>query len=215
MNVSEFESKYQQEWEDFITQFDLSQKQADQFKKYLQLLISESKKINLTTITSVERIISDHFEDSLMVGEFVDFDLHKTICDVGTGGGFPGIPIKIAYPDIKLLLIEVSHKKIRFLQKVINQLGLVNVEICNLDWRTFLRKTAYDVDIFCARASLRPDELIRAFSPICHYKDATIIYWASKQWEPSQKEIPFIKKQELYAIHNKKRKFVFLHKSPS
>jgi len=211
--MSEYESKYQQDWEDFIKQFALSQKQVDQFKQYLKLLVAESKKINLTAISSVSNIIPYHFADSLMIGEFIDFGLYRAICDVGTGGGFPGIPIKIAYPNIRLLLIEVNHKKIRFLRKVIAQLGLEDVDICDLDWRTFLRKTDYDIDIFFARASLRPDELIRAFSPICPYNSSTIIYWASKQWEPSKKELSFIKKQELYTIKNKKRKFVFLCRS--
>jgi len=191
-------------------QYGFSEIQKEQLEKYLILLVQESEKINLTTITSVEGILSFHFNDSLMLSNFLNLPDIATICDVGTGGGFPGLPLKIAYPHLKLFLIEVNHKKIRFLERVIQELGLENVVISDLDWRTFLRKTDYPIDLFCARASLRPDELVRAFSPICPYNKATVVYWASRNWEPSEKIDPFIEKQELYKVGSKKRKFVFL-----
>jgi len=197
-------------WKEIIEGYRLSEKQTEQFKTYLSLIQDWNEKINLTAITDTPGIIKYHFIDSLMISNFVDFDQNKSICDIGTGAGFPGIPIKILRPDIKLILIEVNNKKIRFLQKVIANLQLENVEVCPLDWRTFLRQTAHDIDLFFARASLQPEELIRVFSPISPYKNATLVYWASRGWEASNKVIPFIEKQELYKIHNKKRKLVFL-----
>jgi len=197
-------------WEEFIFQQNLTENQASQFKTYLSMFLEESEKINLTAITSVQGVISYHFVDSLEIKNFLDLNSIKSICDVGTGGGFPGIPIKILYPHLKLFLIEVNHKKVRFLQKVIQALNLENVEIIDLDWRTFLRKTTHKIDLFCARASLRPDELIRAFSPICHYKDSNIVYWAARGFEPDEKVLPFVEKQDEYKVENKRRKFVFL-----
>jgi len=206
-------NKSEKLWKEFSDQQNVSEDQISQFKTYLSLLLEEAEKINLTAITSVQGVISYHFADSLELKNFFDLTNIKSICDVGTGGGFPGIPLKIVYPHLKLFLIEVNHKKMRFLQKVIQALHLKDIEIIDLDWRTFLRKTTYDIDLFCARASLRPDELIRAFSPICHYKNAEIIYWAARGYEPEKKVLPFVKKQEVYQIGNKKRNFVFLSKS--
>jgi len=197
-------------WDNFSSMYKLSAKQIGQFKNYFLLLREWNEKINLTAITDLEGVIRSHFEDSVMIGTFIDFQSVKTICDVGTGGGFPGIPIKIVYPHLKLILVEVNHKKVRFLKQVIGVLGLEQVEVCDLDWRTFLRKTSYDVDIFCARASLRPEELIRAFSPVSEYQNSKIIYWASSKWEPPKGVEKFIENEGAYVINNKKRKFVFL-----
>lgn len=194
----------------FVSQSSLSKKQAEQFQKYINLLQSESKKINLTTITKTEDIIKYHFIDSLTVSQFVDFKNIESICDIGAGAGFPGIPLKIVFPHLQLILIEVNNKKIRFLQQVIKELGFEGVEICSLDWRTFLRKTSYPIDIFVTRAALKPQDLIRVFSPAYVYTKSTLVYWASAKWEPSDKILPFLKRQEAYEIDGKKRKLVFL-----
>ena len=119
-----------------------------------------------------------HFIDSLIVANYIDLTTIKSIADVGTGGGFPGIPLKILYPHLSMTLIEVTEKKIRFLENVVAQLGLSSVEIVNLDWRTFLRKTSSPIDLFVSRASLHSDELLKMFKPSCVYKQATLVYWA-------------------------------------
>ena len=155
--------------------------------------------------------------------------------DVGSGAGFPGLPLKImmdgcqcppsealASEDtrvedllgnpvqgVTLVLMEVSKKKQEFLRAVISELGLENVEIVDIDWRTFLRKTSYEIDLFLARASLQPEELLRMFKPGSPYKHATLIYWAAKQWEAEQKVALFVKREEPYTVGDKKRKLVF------
>jgi len=196
-------------WDSFIAQYDFSEQKANQLKKYLHLLLEENKKINLTAITSVKGVIKFHFDDSLQISNFFDFEAITSLCDVGTGGGFPGIPLKIMFPHIKVVLIEVVQKKVNFLKKVIEHLSLENIQVCDLDWRTFLRTSSNPIDLFCARASLQPEELIRVFSPVLPYKDAKLIYWASAQWKPSDKITVFVKKEKSYAIDDKKRKFVF------
>lgn len=196
-------------WESFIAREHLSDQQAQQFRRYLDLLIAWNEDINLTSIESIATIISHHFQDSLSVAQEVTFKEGDALCDVGTGAGFPGIPLKIKYPFLKVVLIEVQHKKRQFLQAVIDALGLENVEISSWDWRTFLRKTNYPITYFLARASLRPDELIRLFKPSSPYRHAELIYWASRDWQIGQEESPFFRKEYPYSIDHKKRRLIF------
>ncbi len=196
-------------WEAFIAWAPLQEKQTEQFAHYLSLLLEWNERINLTAITDVTEIITYHFQDSLQAAKEIDFTTIRSIVDVGTGAGLPGIPLKICYPDLFVLLIEVNRKKIAFLEEVIETLKMKSIEIYPLDWRTFLRKTTYQVDMICARASLKPVELIRMFKPSSPYKNARLLYWASAQWRPGKKEQPFVEKEILYTIGNKTRKLIF------
>ncbi len=201
-------------WKHFVTQAPLSENQVQHFKRYLALLIEWNKKVNLTAITDEADILSGHFQDSLHIADYIDLNTIHTVVDIGSGAGFPGIPLKICYPHLSMILIEVNRKKIAFLQEVIKILNLENIEIYTLDWRTFLRQTTYDVDLFLARASLKPEELIRMFKPGCAYKEALLVYWASKYWQQGNKEAPFVYKEERYTINNKQRRFIFFkHKN--
>jgi len=189
-------------------EFQLSPRQIEQFALYATLLKKASKEFNITTITDDVAIVSDHFRDSLMVTKYVDFNNLTQCADVGTGGGFPGLPIKICYPDLPMVLIEVTEKKIRFLEMVIQELGLTNIEISNLDWRTFIRKTSYPIDLFLSRASLHPVDLIKIFKPASLYKNATIAYWASKLWQPDAVENFYISQELSYKVGEKDRKLI-------
>src|SRR5581483_8684215 len=96
-------------------------------------------------------------------------------------------------------------------EHIIRLLSLENIHIYDYDWRTFLRAAPVDsIDYFVARASLRPDELIRAFSPGCAYKGATAIYWAASDWQAEGKEGGFVARQVPYQVGNRERKLVFL-----
>lgn len=78
-----------------------------------------------------------------------------------------------------------------------------------MDWRTFLRKTKYPIDLFTARASLHTDELIRMFKPSCLYNKSGLVYWASKEWHLSAIEEPFFSKEVTYTVKNRQRKLIF------
>jgi len=195
----------------FGRQFNLSDVQVQQFHKYCLLLQEWNKKVNLTAIIHPQAIVADHFQDSLQVSSFFDFSTISTISDVGAGAGFPSIPLKILYPHLAVVLIEVVKKKIMFLEKLVATLGLENVVISSLDWRTFLRKTTYQIDVFFARASVSVDELIRMFKPACHYRNAWLIYWASRAWSIPAEAQPFVQREEWYSINNKKRRYIFFH----
>lgn len=195
-----------------VKDFALTDLQQKQFLLYLESLLTASAQFNLTTILDVEDIIEFHFRDSLQITHYPALIGKQGIVDVGTGAGFPGIPLKIYYPEIPMVLVEVCKKKTAYLQSVIELLDLQNIVICDFDWRTFLRKTTYCVDLIVTRAALHPDELIRMFKPSCPYNKAILVYWASAQWQPSSIEKPYLKEEYSYGVKNRQRKFaVFQH----
>ncbi len=199
-------------WNLFAKQESLSLEQVDLFKRYLALLLSWNKKINLTTITDPQKVVYYHFQDSLVLKRIVDLATMSNIADIGSGGGFPGIPLAIVYSHLDVVLIEVNQKKINFLKEVIATLQLKNVFISDYDWRTFLRKPKYDIQLFCARASLQPKELIRVFQPSCEYHDASLVYWAADKWEAEKVVKPFVSQDIAYKVGTRRRRLIMLQR---
>ncbi len=198
-------------WQSFIESESLTEKQGAQFKRYQELLTEWNEYINLTAITQIDDIIDYHFRDSLALTHVADLKAIHMVADIGTGAGFPGIPLKIAYPHLQVILIEVVQKKVKFLHTVIQDLGLTNTEVISLDWLTFIRISNSPIDLFCARASLAPEQLVEMFAPRCRYKKSTLVYWASSSWEKSAEIVPFLKKEVSYTVGKKRRKLVFLN----
>jgi 16S rRNA (guanine(527)-N(7))-methyltransferase RsmG len=196
-------------WQEFIRTEKLTAHQAQQFEQYLSLLLEWNEKINLTRITDFPSIIAYHFQDSLRIADCIDFNTIQGAADVGTGAGFPGIPLCIKFPALRMTLLEVIEKKAEFLQCVIDELGLSNCTVNTLDWRTFLRQSSDPVELFMARASLQPEELVRMFKPSSAYKDGQLVYWASKRWQPSSPEKPFLVKLSEYRVGDQQRVYAF------
>jgi len=199
-------------WKQFSVDYCLSNEQLDQYKKYYDLLCFWNKRFNLTRIIKLNEVILYHFVDSIKLNEFYDFEKIHSISDIGAGAGFPGIPLKILHPHLSLIPIEVSSKKIKFLNTIREELGLENVEVCPLDWRTFLRTTNYKIDLFCARASLQSSELVRVFKSVSPYKNSELVYWASHFWKIGAVESEFFLREEEYCLEDKKRKYIFFGK---
>ncbi|WP_058486393.1 16S rRNA (guanine(527)-N(7))-methyltransferase RsmG [Defluviitalea phaphyphila] len=107
----------------------LNSNQIDQFIKYKDLLIKWNEKMNLTAITEDKDIIIKHFLDSISIGSVFDFSSVENIIDIGTGAGFPGVPLKITYPEVKITLVDSLNKRIEFLKEVSLKLSLENVEL--------------------------------------------------------------------------------------
>lgn len=195
-------------WQDFAARNKLMNVQQEQFKKYAVMLQEWNTGFNLTALTDTEDIVDHHFQDSLEIMRFVDIAACKMIADVGTGAGFPAIPLKIMFPHIPFVLIEVNNKKVRFLQAVLEVLGLTQVEFVTDDWRTFLRHTELPIDLFLARASLQPEELLRIFKGQSFYNHARMIYWASQHWQPMKAEKKYICADEAYTVGGKDRRYI-------
>ena len=106
---------------------ELSEKQYEQFIKYMRLVQEWNEKINLTAITEDEEFIKKHFVDCIKAFKSKAIAEAHTIIDVGTGAGFPGIPIAIMHPTAKITLLDSLNKRINFLNLVIKELGLTNV----------------------------------------------------------------------------------------
>lgn len=107
----------------------LTNKQMDQFFKYYEMMIDWNERVNLTAITEMEEVVTKHFVDSLTLNKIV-LDMEEkdyNLIDVGTGAGFPGIPLKIVFPKIKVTLVDSLNKRVKFLNEVISTLELENI----------------------------------------------------------------------------------------
>lgn len=107
---------------------DLTEKQLEQFRIYYDMLVEKNKVMNLTGITEWEEVLEKHFLDSISLIRAVDLKQTLTVMDMGTGAGFPGIPLKIAFPNLKITLADSLNKRVLFLQEVIDALKLEDIE---------------------------------------------------------------------------------------
>ena len=102
--------------------------QLKQLERYYELLVEYNKVMNLTGITLKEDVYLKHFYDSLTIAKVIDLSQYKTLCDVGTGAGFPGLVLKIIYPNLKVTLLDSLNKRLNFLDIVIKELNLKDIE---------------------------------------------------------------------------------------
>lgn len=105
----------------------ITDEQCDKLYRFYEMVIEKNKVMNLTAITDYTEFIIKHFVDSLMLVKELNLSNYKNMLDVGTGAGFPGIPIKVLYPDLEILLLDSLNKRLKFLDEVIRELGLKNI----------------------------------------------------------------------------------------
>ena len=131
---------------------EINDTQLNQLKKYYELLVEYNKVMNLTGITEEEQVYLKHFYDSLTLTKVIDPTKEETLCDVGTGAGFPGLVIKILFPNLKVTLVDSLNKRIDFLKTVIKELSLKEIEAIHARAEEFAQTNREKYDIVTSRA---------------------------------------------------------------
>ncbi len=125
--------------------------QLEKLEKYYEILERENKLYNLTAITEKESVFLKHFYDSLTIVKIIGLN-NESLCDLGTGAGFPGMVLKIIFPNLKVTLIDATLKKCNFLEKVIKELNLENIKVINARVEEYAKIEREKYDIVTARA---------------------------------------------------------------
>jgi 16S rRNA (guanine527-N7)-methyltransferase len=146
----------------------LSSTQLEQFENYYNTLVEWNEKMNLTAITEKSEVYLKHFYDSITAGFYFDFNQPLSICDVGAGAGFPSIPLKIVFPELKVTIVDSLNKRIQFLDHLANQLKLENVQFIHDRAETFGQSIDYreSYDVVTARAVARMSVLSELCLPL-------------------------------------------------
>lgn len=130
-------------------QIELTEGQIGQFEQYYEYLVKKNEVMNLTAITEFSEVVQKHFVDSLMIRELLEPKSGEYWLDLGTGAGFPGIPLKIVYPELKLVLLDSLNKRVKFLQEVIELLGLKEITAVHGRAEEMARKPEYREQFDC------------------------------------------------------------------
>lgn len=141
----------------------LTKEQLNQLEKYYELLIEWNKKINLTRIVEKKDVYLKHFYDSITLIKAIDLTKKQELCDIGTGAGFPGIVLKIVFPNLNITLVDALNKRIEFLKLVIKELNLKNINAIHERAEVFIRQNKNKFDIITCRAVAK----LNIISEIC------------------------------------------------
>lgn len=169
MEIKEVFSKYG---------FSLSSLQINQFERYYEFLISENKKYNLTAITEKKDVIFKHFLDSCLAEK--NIIKNAKIIDIGSGAGFPSIPLKILRSDIKFVLVDSLNKRVNFLNELIKILNLQDVEAVHARAEDYIKDNREKFDYAVARAVAPLNTLLEYLVPYVKVGGECLIYKSQK-----------------------------------
>lgn len=199
----------------------LSDNQIHQFLKYYELLIEKNKVMNLTAITEFDEVIEKHFLDSLQIAQYIDLNKEVSIIDVGTGAGFPGLPLKIVFPEIEVVLLDSLNKRINFLNEVIDELGLKKITALHGRAEDYGKNKEYreQFDYCVSRAVANMSSLSEYCLPFVKVGGSFIPYKSGnidEELENAKRAVFLlggkIEKVERFALSDAQRSFVFIKK---
>ncbi len=199
----------------------LNETQIKQFLDYYELLVETNKVMNLTAITEFDEVIEKHFLDSLSLCRIYDLNREIRVLDLGTGAGFPGVPLKIVFPQIRLVLADSLNKRIKFLENVVGELSLQNVSCVHGRAEEMGRNKEYreQFDLCVSRAVANLSSLSEYCIPFVKEGGAFISYKSGEIEEEAnaaKKAISVLggELREIYKfdLYEQKRSFVIIDK---
>lgn len=151
----------------------------DAFETYYKYLVEENEKYNLTNIVEKDEAFIKHFEDSIGMNRIVDMKAVESICDIGSGAGFPSLPLKIVYPHLKVTIIEPTLKRVNFMKNVVSMLKLSDVEVVNARAEDVASDYKEKFDIVTARALAAMPMFLELTASYCKVGGSLIAYKGS------------------------------------
>ena len=153
---------------ELLSQIDinLSDRQLEQFDIYFKFLVEYNEVVNLTAITEEEEVYIKHFYDSILLSKVIDLNSVDTLCDVGSGAGFPSIPLKILFPHLAVTIVDGLDKRITFLNKLVLKLGLSGVNLVHGRAEEYAKDHRESFDVVTARAVARANILNELCIPL-------------------------------------------------
>ena len=196
---------------------EISDIQAKQFKEYYSFLVQENGKYNLTAITSFEDVVEKHFIDSAY--PYLQFKQNARVIDVGTGAGFPGIPLKILRPDLEITLIDSLNKRINFLNQTISLLNLKDIQAFHSRAEDFALKNREKFDYALSRAVASMPTLSEYLLPFVKIAGYALFYKSQnidEELKLAEKSIftfgGAIEKELKFDVNGNKRNIIFVKK---
>jgi len=170
---------------------ELSEKMCDQFEKYYNFLIEENEKFNLTAITQQDEVIFKHFLDSVL--PINEIKVGASVIDIGTGAGFPGLPLKIIRTDLKVVLVDSLQKRVNFLNECIKLLDLQNVIAVHARAEDYIKTQREKFDYAVSRAVAQTNTLVEYLLPYVKVGGKVILYKSIKAQEEIEEASKAIK----------------------
>ena len=174
----------------------LSSKQLDQLDKYYHLLVEWNQKINLTRIIEEKDVYLKHFYDSITLSRVIDLNNDLKLCDIGTGAGFPGIVLKIVFPKLKITLVDSLLKRIKFLDIVIKELGLSDIETVHSRAEDYVKIHKKEFDVVTSRAVSKLSNLIDYSIPLLN-KNGVFVPMKANCEDEIKDCLPILKRKQL------------------